>query len=140
MPRTFIRTRTTRAVRAAHGFSLLELMLVIAIIAVLTAVVAVNVAGGGAKAKKRATITSMDVIKNALSQYNLDNSTYPPTLATLVTAKLLDETKPLKDGWQTDFFYSSTGLGTSPYQLVSLGEDKTSGTPDDIDVWTMMKQ
>lgn len=131
---------TLHSRRPAHGFSLLELMLVIAIIAVLTAVVAVNVGTQGARAKKRATITSMEVIKNILAQYNMDYSAYPPTLSVLVSLKLFDSTKPFKDAWGTDFFYNPIGLGENAYQFMSLGDDKTSGTPDDIDVWTMMKQ
>lgn len=134
-----VSTAARHAPNAAPGFSLMELMLVIAIIGVLTAVVAYNVTGAGSKAKRRVTITSMLTIKNAINQYNLDHSSFPPALSALVTGKYLDDTIALKDGWSNEFFYSPVGLNDKAYQFVSLGEDKTAGTPDDIDVWTMQK-
>ena len=123
---------------SAPAFSLIELMLVIAIIATLTAVVAIRVSAQGDRAKRQASIASMTVIKTALESYNLANSAYPPTLQTLVIAKFLEDGN-LKDGWKSDFFYSTPGIGDRAYQLISLGEDKQSTTADDIDVWTMNK-
>jgi general secretion pathway protein G len=128
--------RTRRA--CPPGFSLIELMLVIAIIATLTAVVAIRVASQGDKAKRQASIASMTVIKTALESYNLDQSAYPPNLKTLVNAKVLEDGN-LADGWKTEFYYQTPGLGDKPYQLISFGADKQATTADDIDVWTMNK-
>lgn len=132
--------RTNKNLRHAHGFSLLELMLVLVILAVLAGVVAYNVGAVAPKAKIRATITSMETIKNVLASYNLDYNSYPPSLVALQqqgTKSMLDPTKPIHDGWDRDFFYSAVPGDTNPYQLFSLGEDGQPGTADDINVWTM---
>jgi len=136
------KNRTSRALAASsRGFSLLELMLVLAIIGVLMAVAAVNVLGTGQRAKIKATRASLDTIRTALNSYNLEYSTFPPTLGTLTSIKpaFLDNTKKLKDAWDGDFFYDPRGRGENPYLLGSAGEDKTPGNEDDIDVWTMNK-
>lgn len=130
---------TKKTLRHAHGFSLLELMLVLVILAVLAGVVAYNVGGVAPKAKIRATITSMETIKNSLASYNLDYNSYPPALVSLQQGArpMLDPTKPIQDGWERDFFYSPMSSDNNAYQLFSLGEDGQPGTADDINVWTM---
>lgn len=125
---------------AARAFSLLELMLVVAIIAVLSGIVAYNVIAGGEKAKNRATMATMDVVASGLKQYNLDNSSYPPAITALYAAKILDASKPAKDGWGSDLIYSPQGLNGQDFTLRSPGPDKQPGTADDIDYWTMNKQ
>ena len=135
---------TIRSIRTAshssRGFSLLELMLVLAIIGVLMAVAAVNIMGGGAKAKRKATQATMATIKGQLQAYHLDTSSFPPTLATLVTTKYL-ENKPIKDGWDNDFYYSPTGPSKDqPFVLKSPGENKQLGDEDDIDIWSTTTQ
>lgn len=124
----------------ARAFSLLELMLVVAIIAVLSGIVAYSVTAGGEKAKQKATMATLDVVASALKTYNLDNSAYPPAIAALYTAKILDAAKPAKDGWGSDLIYSPQGLNGQEFTLRSVGPDKQSGTPDDVDYWTMNKQ
>jgi len=127
--------RNRRHARA--GFSLLELMLVLAIIGVLMAVAAYNVLGGGQRAKIRASQASLTVIKTALTDYNLDQSAFPPDLRTLVTSKRLED-KSLVDGWNNTFNYDPRGKDADhPYYLFSNGPDGKAGTEDDIDVWTM---
>lgn len=124
----------------ARAFSLLELMLVVAIIAVLSGIVAFSVTTGGEKAKRQASIATMDVVANALKTYNLDNSAYPQNIAALYAAKILDPAKPAKDGWGSDLIYSPQGLNGQEFTLRSSGPDKQPGTPDDLDYWTMNKQ
>jgi len=124
----------------ARAFSLLELMLVVAIIAVLSGIVAFSVTTSGEKAKNKATMATLDVVASALKTYNLDNSAYPPTIATLYSAKILDSAKPAKDGWGSDLIYSPQGLNGQEFTLRSPGPDKQLGTPDDVDYFTMSKQ
>ena len=114
-----------------RAFSLLEISLVIAIIGVLMAVAAVNVLSGADKAKRRATVQSMNTIDGALKGYRLDENTYPPTLSVLVDTGYLDAPVP-RDGWKQDFYYAVLDQGRA-YSLRSLGADGLPSTEDDID-------
>ncbi|MBL8999996.1 MAG: type II secretion system protein GspG [Phycisphaerae bacterium] len=137
--KTMVCTSPRTAARLARGFSLLELTLVLVIIGILIAAAAVNIVGAGSRAKARVTRASLATIKNALTTYNLEVGGYPPTLNTLITAKMLDD-KALKDGWKNDFVYDPRGRSKEqPYILGSAGEDGSAGTEDDIDIWTMDK-
>lgn len=133
--RTLTERRTAR--RVARGFSLLELTLVLAIIGILMAVAAVNILGQGTKAKIGATKATINVVGNALKQYNLDNSAYPQDLRSLISAKLLDN-KKIQDGWKRDLYYDARGRNKDqPFILGSSGEDGIIGNEDDINIWTM---
>lgn len=129
---------TRRAARRmAKGFSLLELTLVLAIIGILMAVAAVNILGQGTRAKIQATKATINVVSSALKSYNLENSSYPPTLQTLIDAKLLDN-KKIQDGWKHQLYYEPRGRSKDqPFVLGSPGDDGIIGNEDDINVWTM---
>jgi general secretion pathway protein G len=129
--------RTRKPVRRA--FSLLELMLVVAIMGVLMAVVGFNFMGAGERAKKRATEATLKNVESQLKQYNMDQSSWPPDLQALVTARYLDNVK-LADGWGTPLVYDPRPLGEGQdYQLGSAGPDKIAGNQDDISVWQINK-
>ncbi len=129
-----VRAPFCRAALRRSAFSLIELTLVLVIIGVLTAVAAYNIMGQGTNAKISATKTSMSTIKGALDSYQLQHNAYPPALATLATANILDGTK-LKDGWKRDFYYSVPGINGRPFDLMSGGPDTTRGSGDDIEYW-----
>ncbi|MCA9287699.1 MAG: type II secretion system protein GspG [Phycisphaerales bacterium] len=123
-----------------RAFSLLELTLVLAIIAALMGVAAFALLGQGNRAKVRASEASLRVISTAIGQYQLNHSSYPDTLARLVTAQYL-EARSMQDAWKRDFYYRTPGLGGRPYTLLSGGIDGDYNTPaDNIDVWTMDAQ
>ncbi|MBS0190588.1 MAG: type II secretion system protein GspG [Phycisphaerales bacterium] len=116
----------------ARGFSLLELTLVLVILGVLMAVAAYNVLGQGEKAKATATRATLATIKNAIAQYHLEQSAYPPDLQTLVTAKILEAGK-LSDGWKRPLVYDPAGPSPEqPFILFSRGPDGQSPSADDI--------
>lgn len=122
--------------RRRAGFSLLELMLVLAIIGALTAVAAWNLLGAGERAKIRVTRTSLSQIGNILKSYQIDTSSYPPDIATLVRAKYLEGDK---DGFDRPVYYRPTGDANRPFELLSYGPDGVPATADDIDYWAINK-
>lgn len=131
-----VRSVMRRGVRRA--FSLLEVMLVLTIIAIMTAAVAYNLIGASEKAKIKATRASMAVIQQGIKSYQLDKSTPPPALLTLLEGgkmAILDDSKKLKDAWGEDFIYSPNPANGRDYQLFSKGSDKVFQTADDLDVW-----
>jgi general secretion pathway protein G len=127
-----------RAARAsARGFSLLELTLVLVILGVLMAVAAFNVLGQGEKAKIVATKATLATIKNAINQYQLEQSAYPPDLSTLVVVKILEAGK-LNDGWKRPLIYDPAGPSPEqPFILYSRGPDGVAPSQDDISAWEM---
>lgn len=132
----FIRAASKASLRAsARGFSLLELTLVLIILGVLMAVAAVNVFGQGERAKATATRATLATIKNAIVQYHLEQSAYPPDLQTLVNAKILEAGK-LSDGWKRPLFYDPIGPSIEqPFYLYSRGSDGQSPSADDINAF-----
>lgn len=134
-----VRTQARKPLRRRRGFSLLELTLVLAIMGILIAVAAVAIGGQGDKAKQKATMATLTVIKGQLRAYHLEYSAYPPDLRTLITTKFIEDGN-LKDGWSRDLIYDPRGRDTDhPFILGSPGANGSPGDSDDIDVWTMNK-
>ena len=131
------RTNASRSLRGTsrRGFSLLELMLVLVILGLLSTVAAVALLPQAEKAKIRTTKTSMNVIKQQITAYQLEKNRVPDALSILVPDFL--EEGGLRDGWSRDFYYSPTPNGARAFSLVSAGPDGQFETEDDIDVWTM---
>jgi len=127
-----MRTKTSR-----RGFSLLEMMLVLLIMSTLVGIVAINLRGQGERANKRTTYITMRQVEDALDQYYMDNKTYPRPdeggLSLLVPAYLKEVPE---DGWKNELeYYYPTGLENQPFEIISVGPDKVSGTADDMSNW-----
>jgi general secretion pathway protein G len=131
--------KRTKNARNRGGFSLLELMLVLAIIGVLTAIAAVSLSGTGNRAKDKATRASMNTIRNAIRQYQLDNNVYPGSLVSLTVGKTayLSSDYKLADGWGQPFLYTVPGNAGHEFELISKGADGVYPSADDIDVWKL---
>lgn len=124
-------------VRNENGMTLIEIMIVIAIIAGLMAVLGGNVMSAFNRSKVANTKVSMQQIKKALDQYNLNCGSYPSTdqgLMALVKDPGKDacpnwgepylKEKELKDQWNRVFLYESDGQKVT---LRSLGADGKDG-------------
>ena len=61
------------------GFTILELMVVIVIMGILGGILTINLVGAADRAKVGATKTSMKAVKAALTMYQTQYSSYPPT-------------------------------------------------------------
>lgn len=117
------------------GFSLIEILIVIVIIGGIMALVGTQIFGGKDRADVRLTQARVDVVAQKIEQYRTDVGTLPSTLSDLVQqpsgargwlgpyAKAGD----LKDAWNRDFQYSSTGSGATDFSLSSFGKDGQSG-------------
>jgi general secretion pathway protein G len=118
------------------GFTLIELMIGIVIIGILV--------GGGMytamtvmeNAKRSATKTTMQTIKNSLMLYRQEKGEYPKTIQDLIAAGFLKKPIP-EDGWGKRFVYRVTSEGKNPYDLFSYGPDgKSGGKASRLDAWT----
>lgn len=125
----------TRRVQA-RGFSLLEMTLVILIMGILGTVAIVAFAPTIFRAKVQTTKSTMQTIKLKLDEFNGTRNTYPANLTELV-GEYIDSNSGIQDGWGQTFHYTVPGLNGQPYDLISSGEDKNFGTPDDISIWNL---
>nr|BAU79769.1 putative general secretion pathway protein G [uncultured Aquificaceae bacterium] len=132
--------------RRNKGFTLIELLVVIIILGLLAALIVPKITGRVDEAKVETTKVQLKALKDALEQYKLDNGTYPTTQQGLKALVEKPTTQPIpprwrqyldklpKDAWDNDFIYISPGVNR-PYELKSVGPDRTEGTQDDISVW-----
>ena len=121
-----------------RGFSLLELTIVIAIMGALMAIVAVNVFGSGNRAKIKSTTLGLRNIKGYIEAYQVEQSSFPTSLQTLVDMKMCEKSNT-KDTWGKDLVYASSSRREGqPYVLISTGPDGLPNTPDDINLWDVI--
>lgn len=121
------------------GFTLVELLVVLVILMVIGTIAVQNFGGEEDKAKVKATKASFTSLENALERFKLDVGRYPTVeegLAALYEApegvedwagKYLTKRRSLKDAWDNDYVYTIPGPDGEPYEIVSLGADKTEG-------------
>jgi general secretion pathway protein G len=95
-----------------------------------------------------ATKTQMQILRTALSQFEMDNDHYPrgrngllelvqrPRDAKYWRGPYLEKKVIPKDAWDRDFIYECPGKHSpESYDIVSLGQDGIEGTKDDIAGW-----
>lgn len=126
-------TGTARLGRAWAGFSLIELTAVVLIMGILAGVVVIAIGPKLFRARVTSTEASMRTLKNELQAYYHEHTSYPATLNELD----VEESVPILDAWDRDFYYKATPEGERPFLLISNGKDGKPNTIDDIDVWTM---
>jgi general secretion pathway protein G len=141
-------------IHGAAGFTLIELMVVIVILGLLAAIVVPNVVGRTDQARYTAAEAQIEVLKNALKLYKLDNGIYPSTEQGLealvrkpssgVNARnwrdggYLDKHDIPVDPWGNQYVYFSPGLNNPDYDLKSFGADGIEGGEGynaDIESW-----
>ncbi len=127
---------TKQRSRLKSGFTLIELMIGIVIIGIITGGVMYTAMTVMGNAKRSATKTTMQLIKNSLMSYHQEKGEYPKSLQELIAAGFMKKPLP-KDGWERAFVYRVTAEGKNPYELFSYGPDgKSGGKASRLDVWT----
>ena len=133
--------------RAKSGFTFLEIMFVVVIIGILASIVAPRLVGKTKKAKIFATKATMNGVKTALQQYEMNVGAFPTTdqgLGALLKcpsdvqqedwdSKYFDNMP--KDTWGQTFIYKCPGEHNTDYDLYSKGPDRQEDTDDDIVNW-----
>ena len=134
-----------RALR--RGFTLLEILVVLAIIGLLAGLAITNVDKifGGAQIST-VQIFVKESMKTSLTSYRIHMGDYPPALEALINRPANKGDKwfgpyieggrvPL-DPWGEPYQYAYPGQkNKGSYDLWSKGQDKQSGTADDIGNW-----
>ena len=136
-PRTSPRRRprpngfTPPARSAEAGFTLVELMVVIVIIGLLATVVMINVLPSQDRAMATKARADIATLSQAMEMYRLDNNRYPPSLDALAQPRPSGGGAYVRnlpdDPWGRPYQMSAPGQNGSPFDIVSLGADGTSG-------------
>ena len=121
-----------------RGFTLVELMVVIVLISLLAGVVGVPVVRSLLRGKKATAMNQIKEIENAMEFFYIDYSRYPDTLDELTGDHsefgypdgYLSEVPA--DPWGEEYVYDPQGGRGKAYLILSMGEDRTEGTEDDV--------
>jgi general secretion pathway protein G len=123
--------------RSERGFTLVEMMVVIVIIGILATVVIVNISGKADAAKVKATEAIIKQLGGQMEMFKLDHNRYPENLNDLYRQPSYVDPKkwpaggylldPPRDGWDQEFILRFPGPDSSPFDIISYGEDKREG-------------
>ncbi len=113
-----------------RGMTLIEIMVVIVIIGVMGSALAVGVFGMLGDAKTDTARAQINTMGSVIEAHEARHGEYPESLESLTEGKKAKLKKAnLKDPWKQDIIYRAEGDG---FSLCSAGDDKKSGTDDDI--------
>jgi general secretion pathway protein G len=115
-----------------NGFTLLELLVVMTIIGILAAIAVPALRDSPQRAREATLKEDLFTMRSVIDQYHGDKGSYPPDLATLVSAGYIrkvpiDPMTKTADSWVLVFEEPSTGTESS-------GPPSDPGTPGIIDI------
>ncbi|MEM9457655.1 MAG: type II secretion system protein GspG [Myxococcota bacterium] len=121
--------RVGLAARAQRGMTLIEIMVVVAIISLIMGGVGIMAFNRFQDAQKSDAKNQTIQIQQAIEQYRLTKKKCPKTLQDLKAAGFIARVS--KDPWDGDYQFKCPGEKAG-VDVISAGEDKEFGTPDDI--------
>jgi general secretion pathway protein G len=129
--------------RRPRGFTLIEIMVVVVIIGLLAAIIVPTVVSKVDEARIAKAKSDIQSLETALTEYRLDNATYPTSDEGL-DALVKQPNDPSvtnwhgpyvqqlsKDPWGRPYEYAYPGTHGLPYDLFTLGPD---GQPGDKEI------
>ena len=132
-----------KRVARMQGFTLVEILVVVMIMAVLATIVGVQVVPRLGEARRSAAISQINVFRQALNLYRLDNGMFPTQqqgLDALVRKPQIEPVPPSfreegyletrqipKDPWGREYVYLTPGRDGSPFEIFSYGADGQPG-------------
>lgn len=120
-----------------YGFSLIELMIAITIGTLIIGASVYFATSYLESAKKSATKTTMQNLRQLIMLYKNDTGNYPETLQDLKKSGVVKRELP-KDGWDRSFVYHVTPDADKPYELYSHGPEGKGGDKAlRINVWNL---
>lgn len=125
------RVRPADVLANPRGMTLVEIMIVVTIMASIMGVVGFFVFGALDEANNQEAKIQIGNYVNMVNSYYTwtDPHTLPDTLEDMTTKKKIAKSiKP--DPWGNDYIYRKTG--TREFEILSVGQDGTEGTEDDI--------
>ena len=117
----------TKRKRRERGFTLVEMMVVLVIIGLLATVVIVNVMPATDRATRTRAMADIDTLGQAIDMYRLENMRYPTSQEGLNALVPKYVRRLPNDPWDTPYVYGAPGPNGTPYQIGSLGADKSEG-------------
>jgi general secretion pathway protein G len=145
---------TSRILRSARGFTLIEIMVVVVIIGLLAVLILPNVFGNVEKAQISKAKADLQALKTALTMYKLDNNKFPSTDQGL-DALWQRPNDPTVRNWRKDGYIESLPAdpwgnryqyifpgtrGRGGYDLFTYGADGVEGGEEanaDIGNWNL---
>lgn len=115
-----------------NGFSLLEMLMVVGIILVLASIAVPKFTAASKTAKVAKIQADLHVISNAAAMYEIDNGTYPKTVAELASkdskGKMYLQAEPkLPD--DTAYSIDEDGVVSGTFDNVTYSSDQTQVKP-----------
>ncbi|GAB4459660.1 MAG: type II secretion system major pseudopilin GspG [Armatimonadaceae bacterium] len=129
-PKNFSRRNT--------AFTLIELLVVILILAILAALIVPRVVGRTGDAKRAKAASDIATLSSLLSQYRLDNDSFPTTEDGLYALRVQPSdaqnwrgpytSKDIPpDPWGNEYVYESPGPNGEDFIIISYGSDGAPG-------------
>ena len=112
-------------------------MVVVVIIGILAGVVVVNYINRTRPVHEARVSTDFKALEDAIQFFHMDTQRYPESLEELMAGSGIEGwngpyfKKPPVDYWGTLYIYDYTGEEPIPYELKTLGADKTEGGEGD---------